>query len=134
MEENIYQDNGMKIKVLILSDRLTDRAKVLAEGLRGTGRVHVAGIAGDRRQALSIAKDHSFDYLIIAGYLKTERTYEVIAELKEKQKKFIPVHWALLDSLIAGFCQRYQIPLRFERTRPLEEFVDFLEAHKNDPV
>ena len=134
MEKRDYRDKSMRIKVLILSDRLIDRAKALAEYLRGTERVHVVGLAEDRQQALSIAKEHSFDYLIIVGYLRAERTYEVIAELKEQKKKFLPVHWAILDSLIIGFCRRYQIPLKFERTQPLDDFVDFLELHKNDPV
>ncbi len=108
------------------------RAQALAEDLRRTERVQVVGLAEDRQQALSIAKEHSFDYLIIAGYLRTERTYGVIAELREQKMKFLPVQWAILDSLISGFCRRYQIPLKFERTQPLEEFVEFLESHKKD--
>jgi len=132
MENRDCQINDQGIKVLILSDRLMRQAQALAEGLRKTGRVQVVGLAEDRQQALNIAKEHSFDYLIIAGYLKAERTYGVIAELQELQKKFLPVQWAILDSLISGFCRRYQIPLKFERTQPLEEFVEFLESHKKD--
>jgi ActR/RegA family two-component response regulator len=134
MEKRDYQDNNEKISVLILSDRLSKQAKALAEYLRGTDTVHVVGLAEDRQQALGIAKEHTFEYLVIAGYLKAERTYEVIAELKGQQKKFIAVQWAMLDSLITGFCQRYKIPLKFERTKPMGDFVAFLEAHRNDPI
>lgn len=123
-----------KIRVLILSDRLLDEAKVLAGYLRCTGSFDVVGTARSRQQALTIAQEHSFDYLVIAGYLKSEYTYSVINELQKKQKDFLAVHWAILDSLITTFCQRYKIPLRFERTRSMEDFADFLEMHRNDPI
>jgi hypothetical protein len=121
------------IHVLIISDRLLNQANALAKYLSSTGCIHVVGLAENKQQALSIAKDHSFDYLIIVGYLKMEYTYEVIAELQKQQKEFLPVQWAILDSLIFTFCQRYKIPLKFERTLPITEFVSFLAAHKNDP-
>ena len=82
---------------------------------------------------MGIAQEHAFDYLIIAGYLRWEYNYGVIAELRKQQKKFIPVQWAILDSLIHTFCLRYGIPLKFERTRPMSDFVSFLIEHKNDP-
>jgi hypothetical protein len=123
-----------KIKILILSDRLHDEAKVLAGYLRCTGGFEVAGIAGDRQQALKIAQKQVFDYLIIAGYLKIEYNYGVIAELQRQKREFVTIQWAILDSLITTFCQRYDIPLKFERTRPLADFVEFLSTHKNDPL
>ncbi len=119
-----------QIKVLILSDRLSDRAKELAEYLRLTKTIDVAGIAANRQQALNIAQDKSFDYLIIAGYLKDESSYEVISELQKQQKKFLTVQWAMLDSLITSFCRRYKIPLKFDRTLPMSELVDFLMANR----
>ncbi|MEL7658854.1 MAG: hypothetical protein AAGU75_23430, partial [Bacillota bacterium] len=73
---------------------------------------------------------HSFDYLIIAGYLKSEYNYGVIAELQKQRKKFLPVQWAILDELIFTFCQRYKIPLKFERTLPMANFVSYLEQVK----
>lgn len=120
-----------KIHVLIISDRLLNQANALANYLRSTGSIHVSGLAENKQQALRIAKDHSFDYLVIVGYLKMEYTYDVIAELQKQQKEFLPVQWAILDSLIATFCQRYQIPLKFERTLPMADFVSFLNAHKS---
>lgn len=120
-----------KIHVLIISDRLLNQANALANYLCSTGSIHVIGLAENKQQALSIAKDHSFDYLVIVGYLKMEYTYNVIAELQKQQKEFLPVQWAILDSLIATFCQRYQIPLQFERTLPMADFVSFLNAHKS---
>lgn len=99
--------------------------------MSSTGNIHVVGLAENKQQALSIAKDHSFDYLVIVGYLKMEYTYNMIAELQTQQKEFLPVQWAILDPLIATFCQRYRIPLQFERTLPMADFVSFLNAHKS---
>jgi len=120
-----------QIHVLIISDRLLNQANALANYLSSTGSIHVIGLAENKQQALSIAKDHSFDYLVIVGYLKMEYTYNVIVELQKQQKEFLPVQWAILDTLITTFCQRYQIPLKFERTLPMADFVSFLNAHKS---
>ncbi len=126
---NSCPSENRKIRVLIISDRLLDEAKVLAGYLQCTGAVDVVGIARNRQQTLSIAQENAFDYLIVAGYLKNENTYRVIAELRRQQKEFQTVHWAMLDPLISTFCLRYEIPLQFERTLPLEAFVRFLDAH-----
>jgi len=126
-------NNSLKIRALIVSDRLFDQAKVLADYLRRTKRIEVAGLAKNKQQALEIAGEQSFDYLIVAGYLESEYTYDLISELQKQQRKFLTVQWSMLDSLITVLCQRYKIPLQFERTRSMEDFVRFLEAHKNDP-
>ncbi|MDF2654872.1 MAG: hypothetical protein K0R19_1346 [Bacillota bacterium] len=123
-----------KIKVLILTDRLQDQAKALIEFLKQSGFFEVVGFAENKQQVHSIAEDRNFDYLIIAGYLKNETNYHVIAELRNEFKRFHPVQWAMVDSLINIFCLRYQIPLKFERTLPMDEFADFLRTHKNDPL
>lgn len=120
-----------KIKVVILSDRLLDEAKVLAGYLRCTGRVEIVGIARNRRQVLSLVLNHTFDYLIIAGYLKVESTYNVIAELQLRQIKFLPVQWAILDELIFTLCHRYNISLKFDRTLPMMDFVSYLEQARS---
>lgn len=119
-----------KIKVLILSDRLLDEAKVLAGYLRCTGRFDIVGIARNRREVLNIAQKHTFDYLIIAGYLKAESSYTVITELQSRQTEFLPVQWAILDELIFTLCRRYNISLKFDRTLPLADFVSYLEQIK----
>ncbi len=121
------------IRVLIISDRLMDRARALADYLSSES-VDVVGLAQDRRQTMEIAQKSSFDYLIIAGYLKTQYTYGVIEELRKQRRCFLAVQWAMLDSLINGFCLSYKIPLKFERTLPFEEFVRFLKIHRNDPI
>ena len=121
------------IRVLIISDRLMDRARALADYLSSES-VDVVGLAQDRHQTMEIAQKSSFDYLIIAGYLKTQYTYGVIEELRKQRRCFLAVQWAMLDSLINGFCHSYKIPLKFERTLPLEEFVRFLKIHRNDPI
>jgi hypothetical protein len=121
------------IRVLIISDRLMDRARALADYLSSES-VDVVGLAQDRHQTMEIAQKSSFDYLIIAGYLKTQYTYGVIEELRKQRRSFLAVQWAMLDSLINGFCLSYKIPLKFERTLPLEEFVRFLKIHRNDPI
>lgn len=130
---NQNDTGNKKIRVKIITDRLFRQADALADYFRHTGNIEVVGLAETKQQALSIAQEHDFDYLIIAGYL-TEYNYNVIAELQKKQKKFIPVQWAILDFLIAGFCRRYKIPLKFDRTLPMSDFTDFLIAHKNDPA
>jgi DNA-binding NarL/FixJ family response regulator len=117
-----------KIKVLILSDRLLDEAKVLAGYLRCTGKFEITGIARSRREVLSIAQKQAFDYLIIAGYLKAESGYAIISELQNQQRKFLPVQWAILDELIYTLCRRYSISLKFDRTLPLADFVSYLES------
>jgi len=122
------------IHVLIISDRLYNQANALAEYLRSTEKFNVIGMAETENHALELAQNHSFDYLIIAGYLQAERTYHVIAELQKQEKEFLPVQWAMIDSLITRLCQRYKIPLRFERTLPMAEFVHFLDEHKNDSL
>ena len=101
----------------------------MAGYLQCTGVVEVVGVARSRQQALGIAQENDFDYLIIAGYLRMEYNYGVIAELERQQKEFQTVHWAMLDPLISTFCRRYEIPLQFERTLPLEAFVRYLDAH-----
>mgnify|MGYP001005630770 FL=1 len=129
MRDDKCPSTGKKIRVQIVSDRLIDQAKRLEEYFRRTESIDVVGLAVDKQQALDVARNHSFDYLIIAGYLKAERTYSVIEELQKQQKKFLTVHWAILDALIFSFCQRYKIPLQFERSLPLEDFVGFLMDH-----
>ncbi|QOX63800.1 hypothetical protein FRZ06_10800 [Anoxybacterium hadale] len=123
-----------EIKVLIISDRLMDKARALAEFLSSIESFKVAGIASDGKQVMEFASNSDFDYLIIAGYLKNETNYRVIEDLRKRHKRFITVQWAMVDSLINIFCSRYKIPLKFERTLPMELFVDFLRAHRNDPL
>jgi len=132
MKENYSLKKRNKIRVLIISDRLFLQAKEMARYLSNSGDVEVIGLAENMPQALNIAEDYSFDFLIIVGYLKFEYNYRVIAELQKRQKRFQPVQWAILDELICIFCQRYKIPLTFERTRPMLDFIDFLDEHRNE--
>lgn len=134
MKDDSCPDKSRQVRVLIISDRLLDMAKALADYLRRAEGIHVIGLAENRQQALSIAQTQAFDYLIIAGYLRVEYNYNVIAELQRQRREFLTVQWAMLDSLITGFCQRYRIPLKFDRTLPMSDFVGFLHAHKNDAV
>jgi len=132
MRDNNSKFSDKKIKVLIISDRLPKQAKELAEYLNRAEDINVIGLAENRQQALNLARDCSFDYLIIAGYLKSEYNYRVIAELQDQRKKFLPVQWAILDELIFTFCRRYNIPLKFERTLPMADFVSYLEQVKSE--
>jgi hypothetical protein len=132
MEDKDIKRRSRLIRVLILSDRLEDQSKALASFLNGTETVEVIGIAEDKQQALDLAGKDNFDYLLIAGYLKKEYNYEVIEDLQRRGKKFLTVQWSILDPLIAEFCRRYKIPLKFERTLPMAEFVIFLEEHRHD--
>lgn len=123
-------DYQKSLHVLIIADRLFEQASKLADYFRSTDSIDVVGLAVGEPEARRIAQQADFDYLIIAGYLKNENNYCVIEELQKRQKAFLPVQWAILDSLIDTFCLRYKIPLKFDRTLPMAEFVEFLESHK----
>lgn len=118
-------------KVLIISDRLLDCAKALSNFLIAAG-IYVVGVVENKQQVLKTTESQSIDYLIIAGYLNDTKNYEVIEELRHQYKTFIPIQWAILDSLITSYCFQYRIPLKFDRTLPLDDFVEFLQEHKDD--
>jgi len=126
---DIEQNNLTPIRVLIVSDRLIDEAQKLADYLAISG-VKVIALVNTKEQALEFC-DQRIDFLIVAGYLKNRQTYKVIEEYKNRQISFIPVHWAMLDDLIAIYCNTYKIPLQFERTLPMFKFVVFLEKYRN---
>ena len=130
MKENSCPSENRKIRVLIISDRLTDEAKVLAGYLQCSGVIEVVGVARNRQQALGIAQENDFDYLIIAGYLRIEHNYGVIAELAKTAKGVSDR--SVGDARSADFNllpDGMTIPLKFERTLPLEAFIRFLDAH-----
>ncbi len=126
---NIKLENSSKISVLILSDRLIDNAKKLADYLASVG-IEVIALATTKEQALPFINQKT-DFLIIAGYLEEQQTYEVIEEYSQRNISCIPVHWAILDGLIQLYCSTYQIPLQFDRTLPRSDFVCFLEQHSS---
>jgi hypothetical protein len=114
--------------VIILSDRLMGQAKELSDYMRScTSSINVLGIATNSQEVMLLAKNQSVDFLIIAGYLRNESSYGVIGDLFEQQKNYVPVHWAMLDSLIFALCQKYKIPLMFDRTLPKADFIDYLK-------
>jgi hypothetical protein len=117
-----------KIRVLILSDRLMDRAIELSNYLCSAG-VLIVGLVKNKEQALEMV-DQVIDFLIIAGYLENRQGYEVINEYRKRNKIFTVVHWAMLDSLISSYCNEYKIPLMFERTRPFSDFLVYLQEHR----
>ena len=125
-----YFEEDRPIQVLILSDRLIERAKTLADYLRSMERFHVVGLAENKQEALQLAEHKPLDCLIIAGYLQAEQNYRVIAELRRDHQELLPVQWATLDNLISIFCYEYEIPLKFERTLPMADFARFLSEHK----
>lgn len=125
------EDLSELTRVLIISDRLIDCAKALSNFLITAG-ISVVGVVENKQQVLKTTESQPIDYLIIAGYLNDTRNYEVIEELRHQYKPFIPIQWAILDSLITSYCFQYRIPLKFDRTLPLNDFVMFLEEHKED--
>ncbi|OJU14028.1 MAG: hypothetical protein BGN88_12860 [Clostridiales bacterium 43-6] len=126
------KNQRVKANVIILSDRLVARAKELSDYIRScTDSINVIGIATNSQEVMFLAINQSVDFLIIAGYLKNERSYGVIKELFEQQKNCVPVHWAILDSLILTLCQKYNISLMFDRTLPKSDFIDYLKEHKD---
>lgn len=111
-----------------MSDRLLDYAQKLADYLTSIG-VQVTALTTSKEQALMFC-DEQIDFLIIAGYLKDESNYRIIKECRSRRLPTIAVQWAMLDSLISDYCRKYEIPLRFERTLPMDEFVLFLWQHR----
>lgn len=126
---NIELNNLIPIRVLIVSDRLIDEAQKLANYLAFSG-FKVIALVTTKEQALEFC-DQRMDFLIVAGYLENRQTYKVIEEYRNKKISFTPVHWAMLDDLIAIYCNKYKIPLQFERTLPMANFAAFLKKHRN---
>ncbi|MEG6511335.1 hypothetical protein V6C32_05385 [Desulforamulus ruminis] len=118
--------------VIILSDRLMGEAKKLSSFIYSCAdNMNVLGIAANSQEVMQLAKNHFVDFLIIVGYLRDEKSYGVVQELYEQNKNYTPVHYAMLDSLIFDLCEQYNISLRFDRTLPKAEFIDYLEKYKN---
>ena len=121
-------ENLSPLRVLILSDRLMDNAQKLADYLTSTG-VQVVALTTSKEHALMFC-DERIDFLIIAGYLKDQQNYGVIEECRNRRLYAIPVIWAMQDALISGHCSMYRIPLRFERTLPMCDFMLFLQLNR----
>jgi len=129
---NKQQNMETEINLLILSDRLIDCAKELENYICSfSENINVLGIATNRLEVMQLAENMPVDYLIIAGYLKNIHSYDIVHELWE-EKSCISVHWAMLDTLIIKLCSKYKIPLMFDRTLPIADFITYLKAHKND--
>ncbi|WP_027399225.1 hypothetical protein [Anaerovorax odorimutans] len=128
--ESQIERNDDPISILIISDRLIDQAKKLADYLSSMG-VQIVALVSDKEKALSYL-NQKFDFLVIVGYLKNRNSYEIIEESKKYKASFIAVHWAILDEIISKYCRIYKIPLLFERTLPMSEFLSFLKLHRND--
>lgn len=105
-----------------------DDAQKLADYLASAG-IQVAALATSKEQALMFCVER-IDFLIIVGYLKDRNNYGVIEECRSRRLPTIAVQWAMLDALISDYCRTYKIPLRFERTLPMDEFVLFLWQHR----
>lgn len=121
----------IEINLLILSDRLMDYAKELKSYICSHNEnINVLGIAANRLEVMQLAENQPIDYLIIVGYLKDKHSYDIVKELWE-EKSCISVHWAMLDALIIKLCSRYKIPLMFDRTLPIADFITYLLEHKN---
>lgn len=125
----IEKGNYTTINVLILSDRLMDNAQKLSDYLILAG-IQVIALTTTKEQALKFCNE-KIDFLIIVGYLRDSRNYGIIEELKVQKNSCIAVHWAILDGLIKIYCNQYKIPLQFDRTLPMADFVLFLEQHSS---
>lgn len=123
------KENSVTINVLILSDRLMEDARKLSDYLAEAG-IRVIALVSTKEQALEFC-EVNIDFLIIVGYLEERQNYGIIEEFKTRKNYCIPVQWAILDGLIKMYCSQYRIPLQFERTLPMSDFVLFLEQHHN---
>jgi hypothetical protein len=122
------KENSATMTVLILSDRLMDNARKLSDYLTGVG-VKVIALAETKGEAMRFC-DERINFLIIVGYLENKYNYGIIEEFKERKLSCIPVQWAILDGLIEIYCKQFRIPLQFDRTLPMSEFVKYLEENR----
>jgi hypothetical protein len=123
----IEKENSTTINVLILSDRLIDNAQKLSNYLTLAG-IQVIALTTTKEQALKFCNE-KIDFLIIVGYLEDRQNYGIIEEFKVQKNSCIAVQWAILDGLIKIYCNQYKIPLQFDRTLPMSDFVTFLEQN-----
>jgi len=113
--------------VLILTDRLQFEVNDLTKYLRDNTAIRILDVVNDSESVLRVARENHIDFLIIAGFLRNEKTYEVLYELDEIQNNYMEVHWAAVSPTIFDHKQTYHIRANFDRFRPCEEFVGFLE-------
>ena len=126
------KENAFTPSVLILTDRLQLPVKELVEYLRKNTAIRIRGVESESEGVLHVARENQIDFLIIAGFLRNEKTYEVLYELDEIQNNYLEVHWAAISPTIFDHKQTYHIRANFDRFRPCEEFVGFLEKMYRD--
>jgi len=131
-EEMQMTEKPFAPNVLILTDRLQLIIDQLTEYLKEKTNIHVLDVVNDSEGVLRVSRENHIDFLIIAGFLRNEKTYEVLYELDKIQSNYLEVHWAMIDSLILDHGQTYHIRARFDRRLPMEEFVGFLEKAYRD--
>lgn len=117
--------------ILILSDRLVLLASELMRYISNFTDAGVVGLVSYYKD-MEKYMDCNIDYLTIVGYLENKETYNDANQLLRNKRKLKIVQWASIDSLIVSLCSEYKIMYKFERTKPVDKFMNYLIVIQND--
>ena len=116
---------GLKINVLIISDRLYVVAKGLQEYLLNSSDINV-DLEDNLEASKQIIMLKPIDFLIIVGYLKNKENYESIQAVKKLNKHCCVVMFASLDSIIYEECATHGITYKYHRRHSLDGLIDYM--------
>jgi len=118
---------GSKINVLMITDRLHGCANGLKEYLLNSDDIKV-DLVNTLTDATKILYKKPVDFLIIVGYLRNSRAYEVVQEFKRINKYSSVIIYARADGIINDVRVKYGITFVYDRKKPIEDFVSFMSS------
>lgn len=116
---------GQKINVLLLTDRLYGYAKGLQEYMQNSDDISV-DVINCYKNATQIITQKHIDFLIIVGHLLNEDNYEIMRCIAKFNKYVSVIIYALDSPLINYICHENHIQYRFDRTEPLDRFIEYM--------
>ena len=110
-----------KNKILMITDRLHDCARGLKDYLESSADMTVDLISDVKE----MPKKKHYDFLIIVGYLENSANYYAMSKIKKHND--VKVIFYALDSIYIDYlCKKHGIVYRFDRTRPMEKFMQYM--------
>ncbi|MCL2577784.1 MAG: hypothetical protein FWE27_07020 [Defluviitaleaceae bacterium] len=125
---------GVEINVMIMTDRLPDIAKGLQEYMQNSSDITVDFVSC-LNEAKEIINNKHIDFFIIAGYLKNELNFNAVELVRKYNRYSTVIIYALLDPYITYFCRKYSIKAKYDRTKPIEGFIEYMRncySYKNN--
>jgi len=116
---------GHKIKVLLMTDRLHGCAAGLKEYLENSTDITVSLVNGLDGAAKAIRTKH-IEFLIIIGYLRSKRNYEVVQYFKRVNPYSSVIIYAHTDGCINNERLTYGITFTYHRKEPVGDFISFM--------